>query len=103
MDAQYFLNKLKSESVQDELRPNIIAFLAISRGIIDHLLEEYNIKFGLDIPLSEKLFLNAFEKAAESQNNAPALAFIKFYDCEIAFLKCDDVANLIFNKRNIYT
>jgi hypothetical protein len=98
-DAQYFLNKLKSESVRDELRPNITAFLAISRGIIDHLLEEYNVKFGLNIPLTKKLFPETFEKAA--QNNTPALAFIKFYNCEIAFLKCDDVANLIFNKRNI--
>jgi hypothetical protein len=101
MDAQYFLNKLKSESIKDELRPNINAFLAISRGIIDHLLEEYNVKFGLNIPLSEKLFPNTFEKAAKDQNNTPALAFIKFYNCEIAFLKCDDVANLILNKRNI--
>lgn len=101
IDAQYFLNKLKSESVRDELRPNITAFLAISRGIIDHLLEEYNVKFGLDIPLSEKLYPNTFEKAAKSQNNASALAFIKFYNCEIVFLKCDDVANLIFNERDI--
>ena len=91
MDAQYFLNKLKSESLRDDLRPNITAFLAISRGIIDHLLEEYNVKFGL-IPLGEKLFPSTFEKAAKSPNNAPALAFIKFYNCEIVFLKCDDVA-----------
>jgi hypothetical protein len=100
MDAQYFLNKLKSESLRDDLRPNITAFLAISRGIIDHLLEEYNVKFGL-IPLGEKLFPSTFEKAAKSQNNVPALAFIKFYNCEIVFLKCDDVGNLIINKRDI--
>lgn len=42
--AEYFLHKIRGKSSREELRPNLTAFLAISRGIIDHLHEEYNVK-----------------------------------------------------------
>jgi hypothetical protein len=100
-DAEYFLNILRDKSSCDELRPNLTAFLAISRGIIDHLLEEYNVKFGLNIPLDTKLFTKTFKKAAKWQNNQPALIFIKFYKNEFKTLASTTVGGLIIGKRNI--
>jgi hypothetical protein len=55
MDAEYFLHALRGKTSREEFRPNLTAFLAISRGILDHLLEAYNVKFGLNIPIHEKL------------------------------------------------
>jgi hypothetical protein len=81
-DAEYFLHLLSDKYTRDELRPNLTAFLAISRGVIDHLLEEYNMKFGLNIPLDKKLNIDTFEKGVKRQNNQPALRFINFYKCE---------------------
>jgi len=80
-DAEYFLKILRDKYSRDELRPNLTAFLAISRGVIDHLLEEYNARFGL-IPLDEKLNLDTFEKEAKRQSNQTALGFLQVYKCE---------------------
>jgi hypothetical protein len=92
---------LKDKYSHNEVRPNLTAFLAISRGIIDYLLEDYNVKFGLNIPLSEKLFINTFEDAAKSQNNQPAQQFIGLYKSELAALEQTPVGNLMFGNRNI--
>jgi hypothetical protein len=73
-DAEYFLRILRDKYSRDEL-PNLTAFLAISRGVIDHLLEEYNVKFGLNIPLETKLFNDTFKEVARRQYNQTALEF----------------------------
>ena len=64
-DAEYFLHLLSDKYSRDELRPNLTAFLAISRGVIDHLLEEHNVKFGLNIPLETKLVIDTFKEGQQ--------------------------------------
>jgi hypothetical protein len=100
-DAEYFLHLLSYKYSRDELRPNLTAFLAISRGVIDHLLEEYNVKFGLNIPLETKLFIDTLKKAAKSQSNQTALDFLKFYKCEFYSLAKTPVGHLILGKRGL--
>jgi hypothetical protein len=100
-DAEYFLDILRGKSSRDELRPNLTAFLAISTGIVDYLLEDYNVKFGLNIPLDQILYFWRFEQAAKRQNNQPALEFINFYRSEFNTLRDDRVGDLMFGKRNI--
>jgi hypothetical protein len=100
-DAEYFLNILRDKSSRDELRPNLTAFLAISTGIIDYLLEDYNVKFGLNIPLGKILYFWRFEGAAKKQKNQLALGFINFYRGEFNTLRNGSVGKLIFGKRNI--
>ena len=100
-DAEYFLHILRDKYSRDELRPNLTAFLAISRGIMNHLLEEYNVKFGLNVPLKEKLSIRTFEETAKRQNNQPALGFINFYKSEFNSLANTTVGGLMLGKRNI--
>jgi hypothetical protein len=100
-DAEYFLHILRDKYSRDELRPNLTAFLATSAGIVDYLLEDYNVKFGLNIPLDQILFFWRFEEAAKKQNNQLALGFINFYKSEFNTLRNDPVGKLIFGKRNI--
>jgi hypothetical protein len=100
-DAEYFLRILRDKYSREEIRPNLTAFLAISRGIIDYLLEDYNVKFGLNIPLSKKLCIYTFEDAAKSQNNQSAQRFIGLYRAELAALKKTPIGDLMFSKRNI--
>ena len=66
-DAEYFLEVIKRSDTHEELRPNRGAFLAMSRRIADHLLEDYNLKFDLGITLDVKLSKYTFEEKAKRQ------------------------------------
>lgn len=48
-DAKYLLNLLRNKTDRNEVRALLTGFLASTRAILDHLLEEYNIKYGLNI------------------------------------------------------
>ena len=100
-DAEYFLRILRDKYSRDELRPNLTAFLAISRGVIDHLLEEYNVKFGLNIPLETKLFNDTFKEVAKRQSNQTALEFLKFYKSEFNALANTTIGGLMLGKRGL--
>lgn len=81
-DSKYFLSLLKDKNERNEVRPLLTGFLAVSRGIPDHLLEEYNIKLGLNIPIPARLTDRIFEEKANKQNNSVAQSFISFYKKE---------------------
>jgi hypothetical protein len=93
MDAEYFLHALRGKTSREEFRPNLTAFLAISRGILDHLLEAYNVKFGLNIPIHEKLFIKTFKKAANRQNNQHALG------CRVVIHHIPNIPQLSLERR----
>ena len=86
-DAEYFLGLLRTKYSREEVRPLLTAFLVITKGISDYLLEEYNLKLKLNIPLSEKLTIKRFEYEAQKQNNHPALQFINYYKSEFSNIK----------------
>jgi hypothetical protein len=100
-DAEYFLEIIKRSYTREELRPNLGAFLTMSRSIADHLLEDYNMKFNLGIDLEEKLTYDRFEKGARDRSNQTALDFLKFYKDEVKNLKKDPTFKLLYDKRNI--
>ena len=95
-DAGYFLEAIKRSYTREELRPNLGAFLTMSRSIADHLLEDYNMKFNPGIDLEEKLTYDRFEKGARRLNpNQTALNFLKFYKDEFKNLKKDPTFKLL--------
>jgi hypothetical protein len=95
-EAEYFLNKVKSSPFNDELYYLVSAFLSATRSIPDYLLEDYNIKFGLNIPLTDKLYPSIFRKKAKRQNNPAALSFLRDYNKEFSKLRRDPIANDCF-------
>lgn len=92
---------VKSSPFDEKLHYLLSAFLAATRSIPDYLLEDYNIKLGLNISLSDKLYPSIFEREAKHQNNSVALSFISDYNTEFSNLNGDPVANVMLNKRNI--
>jgi hypothetical protein len=101
IDAAYFLERVRSMNTHQEMRANLSAFLATTRSIADYLLEDYNSKFNLNIPLSERLTISRFRAAASKQNNSIPLRFIEFYENEFSSIKKDPIGNLLSDKRNI--
>ncbi len=90
------------------MRPNLKAFLSTARNIPDYILEDYNNKFGLGIPLTDNsgqrqkiLTRDTFRKEARNKNNQDALKFIQFFDNEFSILMKEPVVKLLFEKRNI--
>jgi hypothetical protein len=67
-----------------------------------YVLEDYNIKFGLNIDLKEKLTSKRFQKEAKKQFKQIAIEFIDFYEKEFQDLKDKDrTFGQLYNKRNI--
>jgi hypothetical protein len=92
-DAEYFLRIIRSKDTRDEMRSNLKAFLSTARSIPDYILEDYNNKFVLGIPLTDNsgqrqiiLDHNIFRKKANNKNNQDALKFINFFDNEFKTL-----------------
>jgi hypothetical protein len=100
-EAEYFLDKVKSSPFDNELYYLVSAFLTSTRSIPDYLLEDYNIKFGLNIPLTDRLYPWTFEREAKLQNNLVALSFLDDYNKEFSNLNSDPIVNGMLNKRNI--
>jgi hypothetical protein len=100
-DVEYFLGILRTKYSREEVRPLLTAFLVITKGISDYLLEEYNLKLKLNIPLTKLLTIKRFKYEAKKRNNHPALRFINYYESEFSNIKKDSIGSLMLNKRNI--
>ena len=72
-----------------------------TRSILDYLLEDYNVKYGLKVTLDERLDKKIFEKVAMTRKNSNAMAFIKGYNSRLKKLKRDKIVELLLTKRNI--
>lgn len=101
-DAMYFVDQLKEKYERNEARAVVSAILSIIRSVPDHLLEEYNRRLGLNIPLSTPLRTDIFEDEAKKLgNNSRALNFIRFYKAELQNLKTNVLWNEMKTKRDI--
>lgn len=100
-EAAYFLEKIKQAATRRDFVPNLSAFMSAMRSIPDYLLEDYNMKLGLNIPLSETLYPKDFRREAKNQSNQIAKKFIDRYDTELRKLYNDAVGGLLMSKRNI--
>lgn len=100
-EAEYFLQQINAKYPRDEMKFYLSAFLSSTKSIADYLLEDYNQKFGLNIPLDEKLTTDRFEKESQKQNNKNAQQFITFYMQELENIRKDMIGGLLLNKRNV--
>ena len=69
IEAGYFLDKIKTASESTNFKPNLSAFLCLMRSIPDYLLEDYNVKYGLKIPLDKPLNIDIFEQVANQRKS----------------------------------
>jgi hypothetical protein len=100
-DAEYFLDKITQAATREDFVPNLTAFLTAARSIPDFLLEDFNTKLGLNIPLTRNLHAETFEKEAKKLQNKAALNFVIEYKSELGRLYADPIGNLLIKKRNI--
>ena len=107
-EAEFFLEKLRGLQAlpqdlikQTESKYYLEAFLSAAVSVLDYLLEDYNVKFSLNIPLSCKLYPETFEKAAQKVSNQSALSFIEWWKEEKKTLEKDPTVKLLINKRHI--
>jgi hypothetical protein len=75
---------LKSLYPNEDFKYELSAYLSAVRSVADYLLEEYNDKFKLGIPLTDKLTIQKFKDEAASSGNATASVFIKWYEAKIS-------------------
>ena len=104
LDKLHFLiQKDKSgESVNsEEIHSELESFLTAMRSVPDHLLEDYNKKYSLGIPLTTPLYSSNFKGKARTLGNRDALNFIDWYETEMAILKNDAICSFLINQRDI--
>ena len=109
-EAEFFLEKLQGLQLlpqdlnkQTESKYYLAAFLSAAVSVLDYLLEDYNTKLSLNIPLTEKLYPEKFEEAAKRTKNQPALLFIQWWKKEKKALENDTIGELLIGKRHINT
>jgi len=99
-EAEFFLRKMR-ESYRKEFIYYLSAFLSSTKSIPDYLLEEYNNKYKLNIPINRILNAHIFEKRARYGDHKEALRYIKFWKQRMKKLKSDAIGSFLFSKRNI--
>jgi len=82
-EAKYFLDKIKNATERKDVIPNLSAYLCSTRSILDYLLEDYNVKYGLKVTLDERLDKKIFEKVAMTRKNSNAMEFIIGYNSRL--------------------
>ncbi len=98
-ESEFFLQKIKDYYRTQDVEYYLHAFLCSSRSIPDHLLEDYNQKFGFNIDLEERNFDSKFREKAEE--NSDAKKFLQLYDKKITDIKTDEIGRYMWIKRNI--
>ncbi len=74
-ESEYFLEKIEQAATRRDFIPNLSAIMSAMKSIPDYLLEDYNMKLGLNIPLTETLYLKDFRREAKNQSNRIAKNF----------------------------
>lgn len=97
---------MKDSSAPSERREfelSLRAFLCILQSIPDHLLEEYNVRFGFNIPLSDRHFLSSFSRKAKADSRREVTAFFAFWSQETKSMRSDpqNPLSCLFSKRHI--
>ena len=85
--AQHGIDKMKENA--DPFDFYFKGTLVCLKGILDYILEEYNIKYSVGIGDNENLSADYFEKKARDCKNPSALPFIASYKAEKANLLAD--------------
>jgi hypothetical protein len=87
---------------QLELQDNVNAFLNAVNSIPDHLLEDYNVKFGLSIPLNTTSFRREFANRVNQSNDQALLEFYSWFDAKRKFIEKEDkICTILSQKRHL--
>jgi len=97
LEAEFFLNKLKSQRLGPEFTYFLKAFLTSCVGILDYLLEDANRIFSLNIPEKERIRIE-FKEAAK--NRREANEFYEWWQNKVKELE-DSEAGFLIRKRHI--
>jgi hypothetical protein len=81
------------------------AFLSAMRSVPDHLLEDYNIKQSLGIPLIKKLYPQTLKRKAnqlkDGNKRKHALNFLKWWKTRMTAMEKDPTCSFLINLRHI--
>lgn len=98
--AERWLDKL-SESYekkdQQEVADVLSALLITVRSIPDHLLEDFNQKFNLNIPLNERQFRMEFDK----KSSGISKEFFIWFNKELKNIRMNSTYRILMDKRNL--
>jgi len=84
--ALYRLDKMKETYLIGDFKHELGAFLSVIRSVPEHLLEDYNVKYSLNIP-DEKKLIKEFQTEAERLDNKAALKFFEWWKKEMKKLR----------------
>lgn len=99
-ESEYNLNRLKIvDRLTDVYVYEFNSFIASTRSILDHLLEDYNIKYDLQIDLESHNLKGDFHEKAKGNYNAEK--FIKWYESEYKKIIDEPSCGFLIKKRNI--
>lgn len=75
--------------------------LASLKGVLDYLLEEYNVRFNLGISADKDLNVRAFSNKATNMNNKDAIEFIGDYKKTKETLLEDEKVKLLLGQHGV--
>ena len=99
-ESQYNLNELKIVDKWSEVYLyKFNCFITSARSILDHLLEDYNVKYNLQINLESRNLKGEFHEKAKGNFNAEK--FIKWYEEQYKKIIDEPSYGFLIKKRNI--
>jgi hypothetical protein len=98
--ARYHLRRIEETYDKPEMIYELNSFLSTVASVPEHLLEDYNIKYSLNISDDEKL-TREFEDRANRGNNPQAIAFFQWWRNEYDRIKNDKLCSLVIGKRHM--
>jgi hypothetical protein len=105
-EAERWLVKIKNAYPYNplEIQDNVNAFLGTTNSIPDHLLEDYNIKFGLRISPNVKNFRREFQNKVMVSIDTTLLNFYLWFKVKRKFIEeRDKLGSILSNKRHLNT
>jgi len=99
--CEYHLERMKELYPKEEyFKKELNAFLPCVQSIPEHLLNDYQIKFGLNI-LDKEHLVEKFNTVAKRQNNLDAMTFYSWWKAEVDKLRKDAIGKVVLNKRDL--
>jgi len=96
-EAEYNLDKLKGSNSDQDFSHVLSNFLSSSHSILEHLLEDYNKKFGFNL---EYVTTKNFRDKANKMKNTDAIKFINWYIDERIKLRNEKSYGFLVARRN---
>jgi len=100
-EAEYFLNQMKSHATGSmDYRFHLNAFLTSARSVLDVLLYDYGMMYGL-FTLNDRVNPQDFQKLATGRGNTTAMNFYSWWTTKTGSVANDPVGGFLSKQRNI--